>query len=235
MSQLQGRSASALLVRDLPIDERPRDRLLHNGSASLSDAELVSILLRSGRPGVSSIAVARELLSDQGGLAGLVGAAPEELRRPGLGEAKAATLLASVELARRLARAQMSERDPMQRPAAVARYLRLRYARPDQEVMGALYLDTRNRLVAEEELFAGTLSRAAVEPRALLNAALRHHAAGMMLFHTHPSGDPAPSAEDLAFTRRLAKAGDHIGIRLVDHLILGAADRWVSLNRMGEL
>ncbi len=99
--------------------------------------------------------------------------------------------------------------------------------------MGALYLDTRNRLLAEHEFFRGTLSRAAVEPRAILKHGLLCDAAGFLLFHTHPSGDPSPSAEDLAFTRRIAEAGELVGVRLVDHLILGSGERWVSLKQRG--
>lgn len=226
-------SPTPLLIRDLPRDERPRHRLLENGSQSLSDTELLSILLRNGRPGASSIDVARGLLEHHGGLAGLQGLSPEALQVPGVGPAKAATILAAVELAQRLARATVPDRDPMSRPAAVARYLALRYQFSEQEIMGALYLDTRNRLVAERELFRGTLNRAAVEPRMILKHGLLRDAAGVALFHTHPSGDPAPSAEDLAFTRRVADAGDVVGIRLVDHLILGSGSRWVSLRQRG--
>ena len=226
-------SPTPLLIRDLPLDERPRHRLLENGSQSLSDTELLSILLRNGRPGASSLDVARGLLERHGGLAGLLGLSPEALQVPGVGPAKAATVLAAVELARRLARAQLPERDPLSHPGAVASYLSLRYSIGDQEIMGALFLDTRNRLVAERELFRGTLSRAAVEPRAILKHGLLRDAAGIVLFHTHPSGDPSPSAEDLAFTRRLAEAGEVIGIRLVDHLIIGSGGRWVSLKQRG--
>ncbi len=223
----------ARTVREMPADERPRERLLRCGGESLGEAELVAILLRTGRPGASALDVARELLAGCGGLPGLARASAEGLRRDGLGPAKAAMLLAAVELARRLARSELEEREPLSHPAAVARYLALRYGRQGQEVMGALYLDTRNRLAAEAELFRGILDRAAVEPRAILRRALEHCAAGCILFHTHPSGDPAPSAEDLAFTRRMAEAGEIVGVRLVDHLILGTGGRWVSLKARG--
>lgn len=220
-------------IRDLPTEEQPRERLLRNGSQSLSDGELVAILLRTGRPGHSAIDLGRELLAQHGGTAGLLGLCSRALRREGLGPAKAATLLAAVELARRLARARLPERRPLTDPAAVASYLGLRYLVRDQEVMGALFLDTRNRLLSESEVFRGTLNRAAVEPRALLKQALLRDAAGLVLFHTHPSGDPAPSAEDLGFTRRMAEAGEVVGVRMVDHLILGSGGRWVSLRRRG--
>lgn len=214
--------------------EGPRERLLSCGSEGLSDHELVSIVLRTGSRGVTALQTARQLLIACGGLGGLVGAAPANLRRRGVGPAKSASLLAVVELARRLARENVPRRDPMSHPGAVAEYLRLRYSRRDQEVMGALYLDSRNLLVADCEIFCGTLNRAAVEPRAILKRALLQDAAGLILFHTHPSGDPTPSAEDVAFTRRMVEAGDLLGVRLVDHLVVGDCGRWVSLRRMGE-
>lgn len=225
---------TAARIEGLSVDEMPRERLLLNGSQGLSDTELVSIVLRTGSRGLSALELARQLLGDCGGLAGLVGVGPPAVRRRGVGPAKTASILAVVELARRLTRTDVPRRDPMSHPAAVAEYLRLRYSRKDQEVMGALYLDSRNLLVAECEIFRGTLNRAAVEPRAILKHALLRDAAGLVLFHTHPSGDPTPSAEDVAFTRRMAEAGELVGVRMVDHLVVGGCGRWVSLRRMGE-
>lgn len=221
------------LVRELPAKERPRERLLTHGGRALTDVELLAVLLRSGRRGVSALTLAHEILVSVGGLAGLLGIDPRSLGCSGLGPAKRSSIFAAVEIARRLARAELPEREPMSRPEAVARYLTLRYRRADQEVMGALYLDSRHHLVAEEEIYRGTLNRAAVEPRALLKQALLAGAASLVIFHTHPSGDPSPSAEDLAFTRRMADASEIVGLRLVDHLILGVGDRWVSLAERG--
>jgi DNA repair protein RadC len=226
-------SALGLTVRELPADERPRERLLAQGAKSLGDAELVAVLLRTGRPGASAIAVAREILTAVGGLPGIAASGAPGLLRKGLGQAKAASLLAAAELARRLARGEAFERVAMGAPAAVASYLALRYGVRDQEVMGALYLDSRHRLVAERELYRGTVNRAAVEPRLILKEGLLHGACGVVVFHTHPSGDPSPSAEDLAFTRRLAEGGELVGVRLVDHLVLGGVGRWVSLRERG--
>jgi len=225
--------ALAGLIRELPIDERPRERLLAQGAKSLGDAELVAVLLRTGGAGESALELARRLLASVGGLTGLSVASPASIERRGIGPAKSAALVAAVELARRLARAEIREREPLGHPAAVASYLTLRYATLDQEVMGALYLDTRNRLLGERELFRGALSRAVAEPRRILREGLLAGAAGCIVFHTHPSGDPSPSAEDLAFTRRLAEAGESVGIRLLDHLVLGAQGRWVSLRERG--
>ncbi|HEX5761250.1 MAG TPA: DNA repair protein RadC [Thermoanaerobaculia bacterium] len=221
------------LIQELPETERPRERLLEQGSQALSDAELLAVLLRSGRPGCSAIQLARELLRDAGGLGGLPSFHPRALRRLGLGAAKAASVLAALELGRRVLRSQIPERDPLTRPNEVASYLAFRYRTLDQEVVGALFLDSRNRLMGEKEIFRGTLSRAAVEPREILKEGLLRGAAGILLFHTHPSGDPSPSTDDLLFTRRLAEAGEVVGVRLVDHMILGAAGRWVSLHQRG--
>lgn len=225
--------ALAQLIREIPAEERPRERLLAHGARSLGDSELVAVLLRTGRPGASAIEVAREMLASVGGLGGLASQGAPALLRKGLGSAKAATLLAAAEIGRRLARTDAVERTPLANPAAVASYLALRYGARDQEVMGALYLDGRNRLLAERELYRGTLNRAAVEPRQILKEGLLHGAAGCLLFHTHPSGDPSPSAEDLAFTRRMAEAGEVVGIRLVDHVVVGSVGRFVSLRERG--
>lgn len=225
--------ADAGLIRDMPLDERPRERLLDHGAGTLSEAELLAVLLGTGRRGGSALTVARELLEGIGGLQRMSGCGFVELRGQGLGPAKAARILAALELATRMARSEALPRPMLERPAAAARYLSLRYSRPDQEVMGALFLDTRQRLLHERELFRGTLDRAAVEPRAILRQGLLVSAAGLLLFHTHPSGDPSPSAEDLAFTRRIDQAAAVVGIRLVDHLVVGRPGRFTSLRERG--
>jgi DNA repair protein RadC len=221
------------LIKEMPAAERPRERLVATGSGALSDAELVAVLLRSGYSGTSALQLADMLLREHGGLSGLVGASVAHLRRYGLGPAKAAALLAAIEVGRRLAREQLPVRRPLTRPAEVARYLLLQYQLRDQEVMGALFLDVRHCLMGDREIFRGTLHRAAVEPREILKECLLRGAAALALFHTHPSGDPTPSAEDVLFTRRMAEAAALVGIELVDHLVLGATGRWVSLRERG--
>ncbi len=216
-----------------PRDEQPRRRLLHNGAPSLSDAELLEILLRNGCPGSTTKELARELLAEFGGLVGLGNVEPAYLQRHGIGEAKASTVVASFEIACRVAKARMPRRDLLDRPDAVANYLGLRYGQGHQETMGALFLDVRNRLIGESEVYRGTLTRAAVEPRQIMKEALLRSASGFILFHSHPSGDPSPSQEDLSFTRRLSEAGELIGVKLLDHIILGGVGRWVSLGRRG--
>lgn len=226
-------AAQHVAIADIPLDERPRERLLRAGSGSLTDSELLAVLLRTGRPGASALDLARELLEERQSLDGLVGVEAAMLRRHGLGPAKTATVMAAVEIGRRLAQEELPERDPMRRPSEVARYLRLRYACPDQEVMGALFLDARNGILAERELYRGTLARATVEPRLILKEALVRNAAAVLVFHNHPSGNPAPSLDDMVFTRRLAIAAAALGVRLVDHMILAGASRWSSLQQMG--
>ena len=225
--------ASGRSLGGVPAALRPRERLVNSGGHGLTDAELLAVLLRTGRPGQSAVDMASELLEEHGGLGGLVWTDARRLCRYGLRTAKAGTVMAAVEMARRLARTQISEEDLLDRPGAVASYLLLRYGRIDQEVVGALFLDRKNRLLGEAEVFRGTLTRAAVEPRAILREALLHGASGMILFHTHPSGDPAPSGEDVEFTRRLAGACDVLGLELIDHLVVGGFGHWVSLKRRG--
>jgi DNA repair protein RadC len=220
----------AWMIREIPKSERPRERLLEQGSGALSDAELVAILLRTGHRKASVVQLARTVLDENGGLGGLLGSTPRTLRRPGLGPAKAAGLLAALEIASRLARLEVQEREALSRPAEVARYLHLRYQTRDQEVMGALFLDTRGRTLGDRELYRGTLDRALVEPREVLKECLLRGASGVILFHTHPSGDPTPSQEDTDFTLRMAAASAVLGIKLHDHIVLARTGRWVSMR-----
>ena len=215
--------------------ELPRERLLKVGAKGLSDAELVAILLGTGTSGQPVLEMAERLLADSGGLTGLRTADPRTVARKGLGPAKTSRILAAVELATRLAFKELPQRLALDRPEASARYLLLRYGRRDQEVMGAVYLTARNQPLHEGEIYRGTLRRASVEPRTILREALNVGAAGVLLFHTHPSGDPSPSAEDLAFTERFQRAAEVVGVALVDHLILGDTNRWTSLRRTGAL
>jgi DNA repair protein RadC len=200
---------------------------------ALPDAELLGLLLAGGPPDKRSIALARHLLAQSDGLAALPASSPAALRYCGLRNGQVSTLLAACELACRLTRLSVPDRCPLERPALVARYLTLRYQQRDQEVMGALFLDVRRRLIGDQETYRGTLHRVAVDPREILKQCLLRGAAGVVLFHTHPSGDPTPSSEDLLFTRRMAEAGDIVGVELVDHLVLGSLGRWVSLKERG--
>lgn len=232
-SQPSKRECESGDLQQLATDERPRERLLRHGSASLSESELLALVLRTGLPNLPVLNLARRLLRVTGGFSGLAATPPAALLKQGLGPARTTAVVAAVEIGRRLARARVPQRLPLDHPSRVARYLSLRYLTRDQEVMGSLFLDVRNRLMGECELYRGTLSRAAVEPRAILKEGLLRDAAGFVLFHTHPSGDPSPSLEDLSFTRRVAESGELLGVYLVDHIVIAAADRWVSLRQRG--
>ncbi len=217
-------------IADMAPEDRPRERLLRSGAAALSDAELLAVLLRSGRPGRSVLAMADDFLAACGGLRGLMSCDLDIAKGQKLGNAQSASLLAAVEIGRRLSRHAVPS-ELLEDPAVVARYLYLRYSRIDQEVMGALFLDVHNRRVGETECFRGTLMRMIVEPRPILREAMRRNAHGILLFHHHPSGDPTPSEEDFAFTLRMCESCDAVGFELLDHLVVGG-DRWVSLRRL---
>ncbi|HEY6324247.1 MAG TPA: DNA repair protein RadC [Thermoanaerobaculia bacterium] len=205
------------------------ERHLH----ALLDAELLAIVLAAGCVREKSVRLGRELLAGMGGLFGLPGASAAMLRHGGLRDAQASALLASREIASRLALQSIPKQRFLASPRSVARYLLLRYQQRDQEVMGAVFLNVRHRIVGDTEVFRGTLHRAEVEPREILKECLLRGAAGVVIFHTHPSGDPTPSDADLQFTKRMAYAAALVGVDLVDHLVLGAIGRWVSLRAQG--
>jgi DNA repair protein RadC len=210
--------------------QRPRERLLEYGAASLSDAELIAVLLRTGRPGCGAIAEAHRLLADSGGLAGVARLAHSEMTlRPGLGPAKAATLLAALEIGQRIAKAEMRVAERLDQPRVAGEFLIRRMSRESREVFGFLSLDGRHRYIAHHELTLGTRTQAPVDAAALFRQALLDRAAGVLLFHNHPSGDLEPSRDDLDLTRRLAKGGQVVGVAVHDHLII-AGSRWLSLR-----
>lgn len=205
------------------------------GARTLADLELLALCLANGHQRADSQLLAQRVLQETGGLAGLPALSFHSLVRLGLTETKAAAVLAAVELARRLAFAEIPRRHPLTRAAEVARYLTLTYGDQNQEVLGALFLNGRHRLLACREIYRGTLTHAAVEPRAILKEAILAGASVIVLFHTHPSGDLQPSGEDILFTRRMVEAAATVGIRLQDHLILGELGRWVSLHQRGKI
>jgi len=220
-------------VCDLPADERPRERLAQLGSAALSNRELLALLVGSGSSRASALQVAESLAVQ--GLRGLAGRSLQEMERvPGLGRAKAARLLAALELGARLARERPGLAPAFHTPEDGARYLLPRYSTRPVETFGLLALDVRHRLKHEAVVSVGCLTSSLVHPREVFQEAVTSRAAALILFHNHPSGDPEPSAEDVALTRRLASAGTLMGIEVVDHLVLGAG-RFVSLKQRGVL
>ena len=224
---------STTLIGDLPVDERPRERMALHGSQTLSDAELVAILLGSGTRGRGAIQLARELLAD--GLRSLSTRewAPGQ-RVCGVGFAKWARVAAALELGRRLSAHCDGDRDPVRNAESLARPLIARYSHYVQERLGAVFLDAKNRVIREREIYVGTLNATTVSTRDVLRYALQDNAAAVVIFHNHPSGDPAPSAEDLVFTKRMVEAGRLLGVDVLDHLILGS-NRYVSLKNRGVM
>jgi len=226
----------AFRICDLPSDERPRERLRRLGPASLSNEELVALLLRTGIAGSSALDRARSLLATRGGLFGLAGASAAELASErGIGPARAAAIAAAIEIARRLPAETLGGRDLLNEPRLVKEFLRHSQADDAQERTGALFLDARNRLLKNDpDIYRGTLDRAVVEPREILRRALVGRAAAVILYHNHPSGDPTPSREDREFTRRLAAASESVGVRLLDHIVVGR-EGCVSFREAGLL
>jgi DNA repair protein RadC len=214
------RSGAALSA--LPAEERPREKLLRAGPATLSDTELVAVVLGTGVAGRDALAVADDLLAASGGVAGLAALPAARLTRAmGVGSGRAARLMAAIELGRRVMAGPRALRPRVAAPAAAAAYLLPRLGRLREEHFGVLLLDTRHRLIRTVVVSIGSLDASLVHPREVFRAATEHSAAAIVLFHNHPSGDPAPSAEDLILTRRLVQAGELMGIGVVDHVVLG--------------
>jgi DNA repair protein RadC len=224
-----------MAISDWPEGERPRERLLKLGAAALSDAELLAIFLRVGIPGKSAVDLARELLVRfNGDLGQLAAADPSGLAKlPGMGNAKAAQLAASLELARRALSSTMSEHSALSSPQAVRDWLRLQIGHLPHEVFHALWLDSQHRLIVAEELFRGTLTQTSVYPREVVKHALNHNAAAVILAHNHPSGQSQPSAADIALTRGLKDALALVDVKLLDHFIVTAAGNPFSLAENG--
>ena len=224
-----------LRVRDLPAAERPRERLAREGADALGNDELIAILLRTGSRRDSALSLAQRLLAEFGTLHALSAASVEQLSAvPGIGLAKAAQLHAAFTVGRR-AQQETHDRPTIRDPKDAARLVRSRLASTTEEHFWLLCLDTRHRVIRAEEISKGTLDASLAAPREIFRAALMHNSAAVIVAHNHPSGDPEPSPDDLETTTRLHKAGALLGITLVDHLILGVGDSFVSLPARGVL
>jgi len=196
-------------------------RLATHGAASLSDAELVALMLHTGRAGRSPSAIAGELLARFGRVSRLLAAPVSEVAAvPGVGPVRATQLAAAMELALRSLAEQMQSRDSLASPAAVRGYLRLRMQHLGHEVFWAVFLDAQNRVIAAEELFRGTLTQTSVYPREVVKQALAHNAAGVILAHNHPSGVAEPSVQDQALTRSLCESLALVDVKVLDHFIV---------------
>lgn len=224
-----------MAIRDWPAAERPRERLLSQGAAVLSDAELLAIFLRVGIPGKSAVDLARELLHQfNGNLAELAAVHASKLAKlPGIGPAKAAQLSAALELAKRSLIAPLKERDVLNSPQAVRDWLRLSLGSLAHEVFFALWLDAQNRLLLTEELFRGTLTQTSVYPREVVKRALANNAAAVILAHNHPSGLAEPSSADTALTATLKQALGLIDVKVLDHFVVIAGGTPLSFAERG--
>ncbi|MHA6533576.1 RadC family protein [Paenibacillus sp. BAC0078] len=222
-----------LMLRDLPHEERPRERMMHYGAESLSQAELLAILLRTGTRSESAIHIAQRMLGQAGGLRGLADLSIEELTNiKGIGLAKAVQLKAGIELGRRMANSRLTEPVIIRSPKDAAEILteQLRYLQKEHFV--CLFLNTKNHVIAQETLSMGSLNASIVHPREVFRAAMKCSSAAIICAHNHPSGDPTPSPEDISLTSRLLQAGEIVGIDVLDHLIIGDGS-FVSLKEKG--
>ena len=224
------------MIRDLPADERPRERLEHYGPGALNNAELIAIILRMGNTRASALQLATELLSTYRGLRGVAEASVQELSTVnGIGPAKACQLKAAFELGKRLATIADELRPIITSPQDAANLVMEKMRYYPEERFTVLFLDARHQVIsAPDEISKGTLNASLVHPREVFKAAIKATAAAVLLVHNHPSGDPAPSKEDLALTARMKQTGELVGIPVLDHLIIGDG-RFVSLKDQGIL
>jgi len=210
-----------MAITDWPEGERPREKLIQRGAASLSDAELLAIFLRTGVVGKSAVDLARELLNRFGSLTQLVAADEVDFcATKGMGQAKYAQLQAVLEMSRRALKEEMQRGNALNSPHAVRDYLQLLLGGRQQEVFLVLFLDTQHRVIASEELFQGTIGQTSVYPREVVKRALAHNAAAVILAHNHPSGVAEPSQSDRMLTDALKQALSLVDVRVLDHFIV---------------
>ncbi len=223
-----------MTISQWPLAERPREKLLNKGAEALSDAELLAIFLRTGCKGVTAVDLARQLLDNFGGLKPMLQASePDFCQHHGLGKAKYAQLQAVMEMAKRHLFEQLSRGDVLCSPAQTEQFLTAQLASYPHEVFACLFLDNRNRVIAFEKMFFGTIDGASVYPREVVQLALKKNAAAVIFAHNHPSGVAEPSHADEQITRRLKQALALIDIRVLDHFIIG--DNVVSFAERGLL
>jgi DNA repair protein RadC len=222
-------------MKDLLPADRPREKLLRNGAAALGDNELVAVVVGSGTRGVDALDVANELLRRRGGVHGLARAAVDDLAQvSGIGRARAAQLLAALELGRRTLTRGPGARVQLRSPRDAAAFLLPTFGARGVEQFGVVLLDSKHRVLRTTIVASGTLNSTIVQPRDVFREAMLGAAASIVAFHNHPSGDPTPSPEDVELTRRLCAAGLLMGIEVVDHVVLGDA-KYCSLKEMGQL
>lgn len=222
-----------LTIKDLPEDERPREKLRAHGVEQLSVGDLLAIVIGSGTPTETAVGLADRLLISFGGLRGLLQAGAAELMEiRGIGLAKAAQICAALEVGRRIAVLSPEVRQAVNTPADVSKMLMPQMRYMDKEHFQVLFLNTKNQLLGKKVVSIGSLNASIVHPRELFRESIRYGSAAVILAHNHPSGDPTPSQEDLAMTRRVAEGGRLLGIEVLDHVIIGD-NRFVSLKERG--
>ncbi len=220
-------------ITDLHESERPRERLAALGPQALSSAELIAILLRVGVQGENAVQVGQRLLTRFNGLRGLHSAPFDELcDQRGMGEAKASQIKAAIELGRRLTLVSPEERPVINSPSDAAALVQYEMSALEQEHLRVLLLDRRNRVLAIDDLYRGSVSSAQVRVGEIFKSAIRKNASAVIVVHNHPSGDPTPSPDDVALTRAIVQAGKLMDIEVLDHLVIGSA-RFVSLKERG--
>ncbi len=224
-----------LTIKELPEDERPREKMLAKGCQSLSNAELLAILLRTGTKQDSAVRIAEKLLKKYGeiGLGALGNMSPQEMSKvKGIGPVKAVTVAAAIELGKRLNSQAVIERPVIHSPQDAANLMmaRLRYEAREHFII--LLLSTKNHVLATPVISVGSLNASIVHPREVFREAINYSAAAVILVHNHPSGDPAPSQEDIAITKKLVEAGRLLDISVLDHVIIGDS-KYVSLKEKG--
>ncbi|MBX9954479.1 DNA repair protein RadC [Peribacillus simplex] len=224
-----------MLIRDYPKEERPRERFLQDGPQSLSNQELLALLLRTGSREESVLQLSGRLINSIKGLRLLKEASVEELTViKGIGEAKAIQILASVELGRRINNLNDQDRYVIRSPEDGANYCMEEMRFLSQEHFVCLYLNTKNQVLQKTTVFIGSLNASIVHPREVFKEAFKRSAASIICLHNHPSGDPSPSREDIEVTKRLVECGKIIGIEVLDHIIIGE-HKYVSLKEKGYL
>jgi DNA repair protein RadC len=224
-------------IKEWPKEDRPREKLLANGAQTLTDTELLAIILHVGNASTNESAIdhARHLLSQFGGLKGIEETSVSELGKiAGIGPAKIAQIKASLEIAKRLGNHKWQEGQPLRSSEDVFRHFRERLQQEKRELFYVVLLDNKNRKIREVKISEGSLTASLVHPREVYNPVIRESAAAVLFVHNHPSGDPAPSQEDIEITRRLKEVGDVMGIRVLDHVVIGH-ERYYSFSDRGLL
>ncbi|CAM3502041.1 RadC family protein [Marinicrinis lubricantis] len=228
-------SSHPYVLRDVPSEERPRERMLQFGEQALSNAELLAIILRTGTVAESSVHLAQRILKQSGGLRYLVDCTVQQLTRiKGVGPAKALQIKAGIELGRRISKSMLDQTAVIRSPEDAAQLVMedMRYLQKEHFV--CLFLNTKNQVLGQETLSMGSLNASIVHPREVFRAAIKRSSASIICVHNHPSGDPTPSPEDLSITERLVEAGEIIGIEVLDHIIIGD-QKFISLKQLGQM